>query len=224
MPKLTHKQRFSLIAFPFAVALITSCDSKKVEYEAPALSPSSEKEKMATHLSDPGPTRVPFPKELEPLLDQMMKSVIRVVSKQNTLEQEESFLGKGRNYAEKHTPMLLMRSYDKELAGERSGIVFKRLSDKLVWSHGYFYVTAPGDPRVIYDMKLPASFFSGLTFNSAYALNRLQYQPPVVNFFEFKLTQNGIPVLLKFEAPIEVSNLEDKYPKSFIRLDITRVE
>ena len=168
--------------------------------------------------------RVAFRSELVVQMDLMMKSIMRVVSKQVNLKQEEPFLGEGKNHAEKDTLMLLMRSYGKELDGERSGIVFKRSTDQEVWSQGYFDVAPAEYPRDVYDMNLPASFFAGMTLAKAYVLERPGFKPPRDNIFEFNATQNGVKLLLTFECPIEVSNVEDKYPKSFIRLNIKRVD
>ena len=212
-----QKLSFTMLVLACSTGLLVSCDSK-------IATPSTQEEKMTTPESYKPRTRAPLPKELIVHLDQMMKSVMRVVSKQVDLKQEETFLGEGKNHAEKDTLMLLMRSYSQELDGKRSGIVFKRRSDQEVWSHGYFHITPTEYPRDVYDMNLPASFFAGMTLAKAYVLERPGFKPPRDNIFEFNATQNGVKLLLTFECPIEVSNVEDKYPKSFIRLNIKRVD
>jgi hypothetical protein len=106
-------------------------------------------------------------------------------------------------------------------------IVFERTDERSIWNNAELGIGTKNSPESAYQMNLPSSFFDGMVLDKAVSEERpVNGATPAhkVHIFQFHTSSNGVTVQLKFETHEDLSNLKDKYPKSFHALEITRVD
>jgi hypothetical protein len=171
---------------------------------------------------DSTPSKVPFSAELNQYLVVVMQSMIMVIKDKSDVKKTEPVLGEGEYHWPKDKKPITLRVY-KKLKTKRFSVVFERKNEDLPWFEGTLNAFPRNYPRSVYSMDLPASLFADFKLDKAFKEDRPEQSLKSVNVFQFHLKNSTTPVQLQFEAREDVSNLEDKYPKSFHFLKITRI-
>jgi hypothetical protein len=176
------------------------------------------------HAEDPLDTRtqIPISDELKAYLALITPAILRVISKETTLIQEEQILGVGKDHAPKGPEPVTYRYYDKNISGKHVGANFKRANESQTWSIGQIFLVPRNAPTGVYYMNLPSEFFNGYVLEKTFLEKRPDETIEAVNIFQFKLQNGAKNIRLQFETREDVSSLQDKYPKSFHLLKITR--
>ena len=168
------------------------------------------------------PSMVPMSTELKQYLVDVTQSMLRVITKQTTLEHEEGFLGEGEYHWPKDPAKPIILKGLRKLRTKNFSVVFERRGEHSVW----FEATLTADPRNypigLYWMDLPASFFADFILEKSFMEDRPNHSIKRVSVFQFSLKNSTQPIQLQFESRADVSSLQDKYPKSFHFLKITR--
>jgi hypothetical protein len=216
---------------PCAVSLtcvllcLMSCDSRPSQTASKSDTKSVNEEKMTEMpIQDPNDPRtvVPFTEEQTQQMNMVTRAIVRVISKQNSLSEEESLFGEGKDHWPKAPGPILLRYYTKKLPDSNLSIEFERINDKEVWSSGAVGFRPKNFPRGVYRMDLPSTFFSDFVLEKAYAEDQPKRSIKRINIFQFRSQKGTANVQLQFEAREDVSSLQDKYPKSFHFLKVTR--
>jgi hypothetical protein len=173
------------------------------------------------------PLIVPMTNEQKLYLISVVDAVLRVITKKTALEQEETLFGKGEFFWPKdpQKPIKVSKSYDYEnfrIKGLSLG--FNRIDQNSVWSGAGITINPRNYPDGVYSMDLPASVFADFTLDKSFTEDRPEESIKRVNIFQFHLKSSQLNVKLQFEAREDVSSLQDKYPKSFHSLEITRID
>lgn len=215
-----------LFGLACAATSLTSCDKKPPKQPMEQTAQIINEEKMTEQtLQDPHnlPAQVPFTDEQRLYLAEVTQAVLRVISKRTTLEKEEALFGEGHYHWPKAPGPIKFRYYYKKPRYQGFGLSFERLADDQIWFTGSFGFTPKNFPRGVYLMDLPASFFAGFTLEKVFAENRPDESIKRVNIFKFRLNEGNQNIQLQFEAREDVSSLQDKFPKSFHLLKVTRI-
>jgi hypothetical protein len=159
--------------------LLVACDKSSTE---PTI---SVKEEKMTQSNTPSPardmrTQIPFSDEQQKYLVMTMQSLIRVLSKQSTLEQEENVLGKGTNEVPKDGPVKI-RFYKVKTPIEKIPIILHRLTQADFWYKAETGFEPPNYPIGTYKMDLPASVFEGMTLEKTYVKEYEGTKPEYAN-------------------------------------------
>jgi hypothetical protein len=205
---------------------ITSCGNKSPTATDVSKTETIIESKMTEPIfEDPNSlgAQVPFPKESREYLSLAIPAILRVISKQTSLSQEEAVLGKGTDHIPKGPEPVTLRYYSKKVGSENLGSGFKRRDDKHVWSEGEISFGPRNYPRGVYLMDLPAILFVDFALEKTSIEDRPDESIKRVNVFQFRSKAGNQNVQLQFEAREDVSSLQDKYPKSFHTLKITRI-
>jgi hypothetical protein len=163
-----------------------------------------------------------FPAELREHLYAVVPAMLRVVSKQTILPQEENLLGNGTDHIPKGPGPVTLRYYDKKIGSDNLSASFKRRDEKSIWHESEITVGPGSYPRSVYLMNLSAGSFENYVLEKSFVEDRPSGSVKRVNVFQFRLKNSSQNIHLQFEAREDVSSLQDKYPKSFHFLKITR--
>jgi hypothetical protein len=175
------------------------------------------------------PSVVPASAEQSQYVVALTNAMIRVLSRESTLEDEERALfGEGEYFWPKDPakPVRVSRSYDA--ANFRVNFVslsFARPSDGAPWTGAALAVTPKAFPRSAYQFAVPADFFSAMRFVKGSEEERpANGSAPArkVHVFEYALVRGDVKLTLRFEARGDLSNLKDQPPKTFDLVKITK--
>lgn len=177
------------------------------------------------------PSQVPMTLDQQLYVVALVQTTINVLQKKITLEQAESELfGEGDFHWPKDPkkPTKVSKSYKAEnFRMKFISLGFRRNSPEGDWLSAGLSVRPKNSTTGAYQMNLPPSFFDGMILDKAVAEDRLANgATPAhkVHIFQFHTSTDGVKVQLKFETRADLSNLQDKYPKSFSLLEIARVD
>ena len=175
------------------------------------------------------PSVVPMTDEQRAYIMALTDMAIRVIQKKTTLEEAENTLfGEGLYHFPKAPGPVKMKGFRSEnFRMKFIHIVFERTDEKSIWNNAGLEITTKNSPKAEYQMDLPSSFFDRMILEKAVAEERpVNGSTPAhkVHIFQFHTSSNGVKVQLKFETREGLSNLKDKYPKSFHSLEITRID
>jgi hypothetical protein len=168
--------------------------------------------------------QIPLPAKLSEYLHAVVPAMLRVVSKQTTLMQEENLLGKGTDHTPKGPGPITMRYYDKTIGTDSLGATFKRKDEKSAWHESEITFGPSNYPRSVYVMGLSAGFFESYILEKSFVEDRPSGSIKRVNVFQFRLRSGFQNIRMQFEAREDVSSLQGKYPESFHTIKIIRLE
>lgn len=228
--------RFGLLAI--ALSVVTWGTWHAFFFE-PTRAPSKFEDNTMNQLKIVGPTDALDPRELPsvvPMTEEQTAYVmavtgmaIKVIQKRTTLEEaEKTIFGEGMYHYPKAPGPVKMKGFRSEnFRMKFIHIVFERTDEKSIWNNAGLEISTKNSPESEYQMNLPPSFFDGMVLDKAVAEDRLANgATPAhkVHIFQFHTSTDGVKVQLKFETRADLSNLQDKYPKSFSLLEIARVD
>lgn len=159
----------------------------------------------------------------------LANAVIRVLSRESTLEDEERALfGEGEYFWPKDPakPIRVSKSYDA--ANFRVNFIslsFARPSDGAPWTGAALALTPKAFPRSAYQFAVPADFFSVMQFVKASDEERpANGSAPArkVHVFEYALVRGNVTLALRFETRADLSKMNDQPPKKFDLVKITK--
>jgi hypothetical protein len=97
---------------------------------------------------------------------------------------------------------------------------FMRRSEQHPWESATLTVQPKNFPTGVYGMELPESFFTDLVLLKSYSEKREHGSIENINVFEFVPRENHSNIKIRFESRQDVSDLHEKYPRSFHALFI----
>lgn len=170
------------------------------------------------------PAITPMTDEQTQYFVSIVYAVLRVIQKKSTLEQEEALFGEGQYHWPKDPkkPIKVSRSYHADNFRIRFlTLGFSRENQNSIWSRAALTIEPKNG---VYVMDFPESFFADFALEKTFAEDRPNQTIKRVNVFQFRSKETGPTIQLQLEAREDVSSLENKYPKSFHLLKITRIE
>lgn len=177
------------------------------------------------------PSLVPMTSDQSLYVVALAQTAIKVLQKTKTLEQAETeIFGEGDFHWPKDPkkPIKISKSYRAEnFRMKFISLGFRRNTPEGDWLSAGLSVEPKNSSKSAYQIDLPSSFFDGMILDKAVTEDRpVNGATPAhnVHIFQFHTSNNGIKVQLKFETREDLSNIKDKYPKSFHSLEITRVD
>jgi hypothetical protein len=171
------------------------------------------------------PKVIPMTDEQRAYVISIAEMTINVIQKKTSLEQAESVLfDKGVYHAPKDAGPVILKAFRNENFNMKFiNLVFERVDEQKIWKQAELKITTKNSPESAYQMDFPLSFFDGMTLETAYAEERKRNdETQLLNIFKFQSVNNGIKLKLQFETRADLSNLADKYPKSFHYLEVIR--
>ena len=216
-----------LITSLFVIFIFQACNLKNVEEnmkkdsEMPNIkitNTSAAKEK-----TDPR-SQIPINPEQLSYYINSINIAIKVISGGKDLTDSDPLLGTAEDSSPKGPGAKLVRSYSKEIDGKVIGIYFTRKENNHLWYLANIADAPENHPKGVYLMDLPVSFFNGMVLEKAYTTtaNGPNDSSKPKNIFIFFIVENNIKIKLVFESRPDVSKIEDKYPKSFSFVEISR--
>lgn len=169
------------------------------------------------------PLKVPMSPEQVAYLKSIVDKMHEVINEERTLLEADPFFGKGEFFWPKdpRKPTHTSLSFEEENFGFKSiSLGFTRENSDGPWRSAVLFVQPMNYPIGVFEMELSPSFFSSLTLQRSYVEKREHESITEVNVFEFRSNKSGKKTAWKFEARPDVSNLADKYPRSFHALTI----
>ncbi len=154
----------------------------------------------------------------------ILASVIRVIARQSPAEDEERVLGVRHDHVPKARGPVLLRFYEKDLRGDSIETRFERRSEEAGWLKADFGFRPLAFPRDVYRMNLTENFFESLTFVRAVEETRPDERLKLVRVFVFTPKDFGYPVQVRFETRQDVAVTGGKYPTSFHKVVVERIE
>jgi hypothetical protein len=214
-----------LIFLTFAACAVSACDVKKSEIKNAKDTLETPKEIQMTETPKQPPLAIfKLPEQQLGEIAAVLTAITKVISKQSELSEQEVIFGKGTNHMPKDGTVPRLRIYRESIEKNGFSLTFEKLNDKDPWSKATFGVNPQTSANGVYLMNLPIGIFDNLKFEKGAAISDPAEMPSHVNVFEFSSVSNNQKLHYKFEAAQEVSNLKDKYPKSFHSLEVTRLE
>ncbi|XLZ71969.1 hypothetical protein ABT364_08365 [Massilia sp. SR12] len=171
------------------------------------------------------PATVPMSPEQRDYLIYIANALREAIEGGRSLGESDPVFGKGTFYWPKDPkkPIKTSLSFRPENFKMRSiSVGFRRQSSKGPWESAALLVNPRNFPTGVYRMDLPESFFSDLVLLKTYSKKREHASLPMVNVFEFAPRQGNTEIRLLLETRPDLSNLDQKYPRSFHSLLVTR--
>lgn len=168
------------------------------------------------------PVLVPMRPDQIEYLTLVTTSMREVVEKTRMLEETDPVFGVGKYYWPKdpNKPVKTSISFGVENFKVRSiSVGFRRKTAESAWESATLTVHPRNFPIGIFSMSLPEKYFANLVWLRSFSEKRENESVKNVNVFEFSL-QNRSNIKFRFEARPDVSNVDDKYPRSFHMLSI----
>jgi hypothetical protein len=185
-----------------------------------------ESEQLAMNQSRDGTslrniTKVPFSADRLLATRSLMDAVVRIISKQTTLDAEKAILGIGRDHFPKARGPVLLRLYETPLGNETIEVAFERINEADGWSKATFGLRPKLFPKEVFDLQLKQNFFSQMKFISSREEERPLQRLEKVNAFNFEVNGLNMKVNVQFEAHPDASTL-GRVPETFHRVTISR--
>ena len=167
---------------------------------------------------------IPLPPEKLVYLKSIFPAILRVVSGERSLAEEEALFGDGVDHWPKNPAPPTLRYY-KNIPHSGFSISFEKKGGNEFWAKANLAVLPSGYPHTVFRMDLKKDFFSELVFESVRA--EVQEYKPIKNVvvFTFKTKNFRNNLKLKFivrENMVDIKN--DQYPSSFHALDVSRID
>jgi len=174
------------------------------------------------------PSVIPMTDEQTAYVMAVTDMAIKVIQKKTTLEEaEKTLFGEGKYHFPKAPGPVKAKVFRSEnFRMKFIHIVFERTDEQSIWNAVELGIGTKNSPESAYQINLPSSFFDGMVLDKAVSEDRpMNGATPAqkVHIFQFHTASNGVKVQLEFETREDLSNLKDKYPKSFHTLVITRL-
>lgn len=176
------------------------------------------------------PSLVPMTVEQRLYVIALVQTTIKVLQKKQTLEQaEKELFGEGGFHWPKdpQKPIKVSKSYKGEnFRMKFISLGFRRNTSDGDWLSAGISIEPKNSTKSAYQMDLPASFFEEMILDKVASEDRPVNGATLahkVHIFQFHTSSDGVKVHLKFETRQDLSNLKDKYLKSFHSLEITRI-
>ena len=171
------------------------------------------------------PPIVPMSREQRDYLIPITKAMREVVEQRRPLGESDPFFGKGKFFWPKNPkePIKTWLSFERSNFAVRSiSLGFRRSKADAPWESAVLLVHPRNFPWGVYSMDLPKSFFADLALLKAFSEKRQHGALVAVNVFEFAPRQGDTKIRIRFETRPDLSDLGEKYPRSFHALVVSR--
>jgi len=158
-------------------------------------------------------------------LSKVMVSMFRVLSGENSLDNEEKLklFGDGLYHWPKNGDLPTLRYYENQPDRDIS-VSFERQKNGDAWIKAELGLIPSGFPITLFRMNLSEKFFSGLVLERIYAEERVDEPINKVVFFVFRTEGRPHDLRLEFKTRENMVDIKkDKYPRSFFLLTIKRI-
>ena len=166
----------------------------------------------------------PLPPEKLIYLKSIFPAILRVVSGESSLGEEEALFGDGVDHWPKNPAPPTLRYYNN-IPHREFSISFEKKGGEEVWVNSNLTVLPSGYPHTVFRMYLKKEFFSELFFESV--RTEAQEHKPIKNVVVFTFRTRNLRNNLKLEFKVRENMVDikkDQYPSSFHALDVTRVD
>jgi hypothetical protein len=171
------------------------------------------------------PAAVDLPPVHRIYLSTVLASVVKIVEEGESLESQEVVLGRGEYSWPKDPkkPTKVSINFTSKNFEMRSiSINFSRKDQASAWSKAEILVVPANFPRGVYSQNLPAEILKDYVLDNSFVVEHEHGPIKRANAFEYKHKSNGNNSRLYIEARGDVSTFDDKPPKSFYLLRITK--
>lgn len=172
------------------------------------------------------PAKVPFNDEQRLYLTEVLSAMIKVISGSSPLEVEEKrILGPGQFFWPKDpaAPTRISKSYfgtNFRVTGIAARL--ERRSPEEPWYRATLVVRPPNFPDGVYAMQLEPSVFNDFKLEAVTQEDRMdeRIKSPLLFSFRHRKVED---LVLRIEARNDVGSVDDSYPSSFHKIELTHV-
>lgn len=204
-----------------------SLNEKKEKVSQPAISENKKVTAMKNHeiidryknseLDDIPPT-VPVTAEQQEYIAYLYKSMLDVIKQKKNLSENDPIFGKGEFFWPKDPSKPIKASISYDVENFKFGSIsvgFGRKNSSSPWNSAGISIQPRNFPYGFFDMKFTKAFFDDLVLEKATTEERKNEAVKIVNVFLYKTKENDRGIKLRFDASPTVSDVKDKYPRSF---------